>query len=94
MGMKLAMTPLADFTKITPLGSIYIGDVIHKTFVEINEDGTEAAAVTSISFERTSVGEDKYMFVNKPYLFFIREVSTNSILFAGKILDPTQENNQ
>lgn len=94
MGMRLAVTPAADFTKITPLGGIYIGDVIHKTFVEINEEGTEAAAVTAITFERTSAGDEKYMLVNKPYIFVIREVSTNSILFAGKILDPTKESNE
>lgn len=87
MGMDLAFSSEADFTGILSEGGILISDVKHKTFVEVNEEGTEAAAVTSVEMELTSVGE--YFKVDRPFLFMIAEKSSNTILFAGKVSDPT-----
>lgn len=84
LGMKLAFTPLADFSGISD-ASIMISDVKHKTFVEVTEKGTTAAAVTSIGFEYTSIPYYPQFIVNKPFLFFIRENGSKVILFAGKI---------
>lgn len=93
LGMVKAFNGSADFSKITPGGGIYISRVLHKAFVEVNEKGTEAAAVTVIEFEKTSISTDFYMNVDRPFIFFIRESSTNTILFAGKIADPTKNEN-
>lgn len=88
MGMKLAFSPsLADFTGINKGGGLSISKVKHKTFVEVNEEGTEAAAVTSVEVVFTSTGKPQSMdfLVNQPFLFAIKENSTGVILFIGKI---------
>ena len=90
MGMKLAFDDdLANFTGINKGGNLYISSVIHKTFVEVNEEGTEAAAVTAVEVVSTSIGPTTPIptdfFVNQPFLFAIRENSTGVILFIGKI---------
>jgi serpin B len=86
MGMKLAFNrDLADFTGINKGGDLSISKVKHKTFVEINEEGTEAAAVTSVEVIFTSTGKSMDFLVNQPFLFAIKENSTGAILFIGKI---------
>jgi len=88
LGMNNAFIPgKADFTKITKGGGIYISEVKHKTFIEVNEEGTEAAAVTSIEIELTSTGN--YLRIDRPFLFIIYEEDTNTILFIGKIVNPS-----
>ncbi len=95
MGMAVAFDKHnADFSRISKNapGNIYIDNVKHKTFVDVNEEGTEAAAVTSVGVGVTSVGPGPKGFVMRvdhPFLFFIREHSSDTILFIGKILDPT-----
>ncbi|MGV8096797.1 MAG: serpin family protein [Mangrovibacterium sp.] len=88
MGMHRAFSELADFSGMTTDVKVFISKVIHKTFIEVNEKGTEAAAVTVVGMELTSVGaqpEKIDFFVDKPFLFLIKENSTGVILFAGKI---------
>ncbi|MFN8241594.1 MAG: serpin family protein [Bacteroidales bacterium] len=91
MGMGIAFGN-ADFSGITD-DNIFISSVLHQAFIETNEEGTEAAAVTVVTFETTSAGpHEPYTFdINKPFLFVIRETTTNSILFMGKVNDPTAE---
>jgi serpin B len=86
MGMNLAFTGDADFSKISDI-KILISRVIHNTYVEVTEEGTEAAAVTIIGFGTTSTGPQPTPIfkVNKPFLFVIREKSTGVILFIGKM---------
>jgi serpin B len=92
MGMADAFDPaVADFSAMSPnaraLG-MHISQVLHKTFVEVNEEGTEAAAVTAVVVELTSVGGGKPLVrVDRPFVFFIRERHTGTILFAGKVVD-------
>jgi serpin B len=62
--------------------------VIHKTYIKVNEEGTEAAAVTAIVFETTSIGPPKQITVDHPFLFAITENSSKSILFMGKVAEP------
>ncbi|MBK7174492.1 MAG: serpin family protein [Bacteroidales bacterium] len=94
MGMTDAFIPdLADFTRINSNGGIFISEVKHKTFIETNEEGTEAAAVTSIGMETTSVGPPEMEFkADKPFVFFIHEKQTGSILFIGTVMNPALEN--
>ena len=88
LGMGIAFTDRADFTGINSGGNLLITEVKHKTFVEVNEEGTEAAAVTSVGIGVTSVPQTTYFTVNKPFIFTIVEKQTKSIIFIGKIVDP------
>ena len=87
MGMNLAFSDMADFTNIAD-ASLQISRVIHDTYVEVTEEGTEAAAVTIVEIGTTAVQNPPptpVFKVNKPFLFIIREKSTGVILFIGKM---------
>lgn len=91
MGMGIAFDPLnADFSKINPDRQLCISRVIHKSFIEVNEEGTEAAAVTVVEIIETSApGETFISFrVNQPFLFAIKEKYTNTIIFIGRVMEP------
>ncbi|MDZ7797183.1 MAG: serpin family protein [Candidatus Marinimicrobia bacterium] len=88
LGMGIAFTGQADFTGIHPAGGIWINEVYHKTFIEVTEEGTEAAAVTAVEMEYTSADPpDPMIRLDRPFLFAIREKETGTIFFMGKILD-------
>ncbi|MEA2060108.1 MAG: serpin family protein [Thermodesulfobacteriota bacterium] len=90
MGMVLAFSPNADFSGITKAADLFISDVIHKAFIKVDEKGTEAAAATAVVFKETSMPlEPVEMTVNRPFIFFIRDIKTNVILFTGKLVDPS-----
>jgi len=90
LGMEIAFTKQADFTKLYKPGNVLISNVTHKTYVKVDEEGTEAAAVTSVGFGATSVGDDNgfIMRVDRPFVFVIREKNSGSILFIGKVVEP------
>lgn len=89
MGMERAFNPeLANFSQIAD-AQLFITEVKHKTFMEVNEEGTEAAAVTGIGVGVTSAPSSKIVLVNRPFLFVIREKSTGAFLFVGRITNPT-----
>jgi len=99
MGMTKAFERFeADFTGIIPppedpADNLYISEVIHKAFVDVNEEGTEAAAATAVVAILAGAALVKPKPVpifraDHPFMFFIRDVRTNSILFIGRILDP------
>lgn len=90
MGMGIAFGAGADFTGINRAGGIYIGYVKHKTFIEVNEEGTEAAAVTVVAMERLSTGGTQNIpfIVNRPFLYAITEKDTGAILFIGTVKNP------
>jgi serine protease inhibitor len=89
MGMGVAFTSAADFSRINPGGGLYISRVIHKTFVEVNEEGTEAAAVTIVEMLETASPATTRMIVDRPFVFVIWDHTTSAILFIGKIVEPT-----
>lgn len=96
MGMKLAFdNGKADFSRIplspTPGNALYISRVEHKTWMKVDEEGTEAAA-TSTEFELLSAvghGGSFVMTVEHPYFFAISERQSGALLFAGVVMDPT-----
>ena len=88
LGMPVAFTDMADFSGINGTGGLYISRVIHQSYVEVDETGTEAAAATVVEVNLTSAGNN-YFNANKPFVFVIRENKTNSILFIGKLMDPS-----
>jgi serine protease inhibitor len=94
LGMAIAFEPFqADFTKLYEgPQNAYISEVKHKSFVEVDEEGTEAAAVTSVGVAVTSVDPEIFwMRVDRPFVFAIRENNSQTILFIGKVIDPTFE---
>jgi serine protease inhibitor len=78
----------ADFSGMRPAADLYISDVRHKTFVEVNEEGTEAAAVTSVEMTLTSMPEMFTLVADRPFFFAIVDNQTGTILFMGSVLDP------
>jgi serpin B len=93
MGMDVAFDDSkADFTKMATSkikGNIFIGDVKHKTFIEVNEQGTEAAAVTSVQMElKGGPAKTFEMTVNRPFFYIIDDNKTGAILFIGIVTEP------
>jgi serpin B len=91
LGMDIAFAPgLADFSRMATLEilgkNLYIGEVLHKAVVEVNEEGTEAAAVTSVGVRATSA--PPAFIVDQPFFFAIRDNDTKTVLFMGIVLDP------
>ena len=91
LGMDIAFVPwAADFSRMADLevlrGNLYIGDVLHKAVVEVNEEGTEAAAVTSVEIRVTSA--PPAFMANRPFFFAIRDNETKTVLFMGTVVDP------
>jgi serpin B len=94
MGMEQSFGTSADFSNLFEENlSLFISKILHQSFIEVDEEGTEAAAATVVEVSLTSVGGGKpTIMVNKPFAFFIREKHSNTILFAGKMIDPTTGN--
>jgi serpin B len=92
MGMPQAFVPdQADFTGMRALRDLYISAVLHKAFVDVNEEGTEAAAATAVIVSVTSLPVDiQQMQIDRPFIFLIRDIETGSILFAGRVLNPLE----
>jgi len=92
VGMEVAFNPReADFSGIRPERDLYISEVKHKAVVEVNEEGTEAAAATSVGISVTSVQEprERFTFVaDRPFLMAIRDSQTGAILFMGAVMEP------
>jgi serine protease inhibitor len=96
MGMGVAFDPdNADFSGINTDRCLYISRVLHKTFIEVNEEGTEAAAVTAVEIGETSYNPNEptviYFTADHPFLFAIRENSSGTILFMGRVNMPEWE---
>ncbi len=87
MGLEIAFTDEADFSGISEI-DLLISDVIHKTYIKVNEEGTEAAAVTAVTMDLTSAGPGSVLRFDRPFLFAITENSSKSILFIGKVSQP------
>ncbi|MFC1558496.1 serpin family protein, partial [candidate division KSB1 bacterium] len=94
LGMGVAFGGGADFTKMYSPGGIFIDEVIHKTFVEVNEEGTEASAVTVVVMRETSTGGDDddsfYFRADRPFVYVIHEKQSGTLLFIGKIVVPSE----
>ncbi len=92
MGMGIAFNDGADFTNIASFPPLVINDVTHQAFIETNEEGTEAAAATIVDIGTTSAGPQPLIFnVDHPFLYIIREITTNTIIFMGRVADPLAE---
>ena len=90
MGMPDAFDPeRADFSAMVGQKELYISAVIHKAFLEVNEEGSEAAATTGVVVSVTSIAQSPPIFkADHPFVFFIRDNKSQSILFLGRVLNP------
>ncbi|MEO0101892.1 MAG: serpin family protein, partial [candidate division WOR-3 bacterium] len=89
MNMAIAFDPKkADFTGMSGEGGLFINDVRHKTYLSITEEGTEAAAVTSVEMALTALPERFHLVFNRPFFFAIRDNRTGLILFTGAFFTP------
>ncbi|KAK2160687.1 hypothetical protein NP493_1631g00031 [Ridgeia piscesae] len=89
LGMTDAFVPnLADLSGIDGTRKLLVSAAVHEAYVDVNEEGTEAAAATGVGISVTSIQIPKTFKADHPFLFFIREKVTGSILFSGRVLDP------
>ena len=89
LGIENAFSSQANFSNISDI-STFISFVLQKTFIDVNEEGTEAAAVTVIGFEYTSIEQPPLINfdVDRPFLYFITDQATGAICFMGKVGEP------
>lgn len=84
----------ADFSAMTGEPELFIGEILHKAFIKVDENGSEAAAATAVTMALTSMPpveeEPVDMFVNRPFIFFIKDRESGQILFMGVIKEPVQ----
>lgn len=88
MGLGVAFSSSADFTGIRKSGDLFISRVIHQSFIEVNEEGTEAAAATVVEIKELSAPQESTFKANKPFIFVIKEKKSNAIVFAGYLVNP------
>jgi serpin B len=88
MGMASAFGPGADFSGMTGNRELFIGKVVHEAFVEVNEEGTEAAAATGVVMTRASIPH--VVRADRPFLFLIRSERTGSWLCLGRVANPAE----
>jgi len=90
MGMPVAFSGEADFSGMTGSRDLFISEVIHKAFVSVDEAGTEAAAATAVVIAELAMPEEPVTFtVDRPFLFLIRDMETGTVLFVGRVVDPS-----
>ena len=93
MGMTDAFTwNIANFSGMTGDRDLFITNVVHKAFVAVDEEGTEAAAATGVIMAPTSMPAepDVKVTVDRPFIFLIRDIETGAILFVGRVMNPAE----
>uniref|UniRef100_A0A8D0SBP4 Serpin domain-containing protein n=1 Tax=Sus scrofa TaxID=9823 RepID=A0A8D0SBP4_PIG len=89
LGIKKVFSHQADLSGITDQARLEVSQVVHRAVLDVDEEGTEGAAATGISIQPTSLVFLTVHF-NRPFLFFIIHKDTQSIIFSGKVTDPSQ----
>jgi len=89
MGMPSAFGEGADFSGMTGRRDLFISNVVHEAFVQVNEEGTEAAAATGVTMKRTAYVPKPVLRADRPFIFLIRDNATGAILFMGRVVDPS-----
>lgn len=92
MGMPVAFSGNADFSGMDGTGNLVISDVIHKAYIDVNEEGTEAAAATGVTMYGDAMSDTvnpvPVFYANHPFIFFIQDKDTGAILFMGRVINP------
>jgi serpin B len=92
MGMARAFTDHADFSGMTKAEQLVISSVVHQANITVDEEGTEAAAATAVVMEATSLPapeEPVVLTVDRPFTYWLRDTTTNTIVFMGRVNDPS-----
>ena len=90
MGMVDAFSESADLSGMDGTQDLFIQDVVHKAFVDVDEAGTEAAAATAVIVGLKAMPQQPVkMTIDRPFVFFIRDIQTGTVLFVGRIVDPS-----
>jgi serpin B len=89
MGMQLAFSNQADFSGMTGTPGLQISDVVHKAYVSVDEAGTEAAAASAVLIVGSAMPANQVtLSIDRPFIFFIRDITTGTILFIGQVMNP------
>jgi len=88
MGMPIAFTPSANFTGISKEEGLFIDKVIHQAFIEVNEEGTEAAAATGVAIPLGATQPNTVFRADHPFIFIIQDRVAGTILFMGRVANP------
>lgn len=90
LGMSQAFAEGADFSGMTGSRDLFISEVLHEAFVSVDEEGTEAAAATAVLMPTSAMPQEPVeVTLDHPFLFLIRDVKTGTVLFVGRVVDPT-----
>jgi serpin B len=90
LGMTDAFTEKADLSGIDGRKDLFISAVVHKAWATVDEAGTEAAAATGVGVGTLAITDQATMHVDHSFLFFIRDTGTRTVVFAGRVDDPSQ----
>jgi len=85
--MPDAFTGAAYFSGMDGTRDLFVGHVMHKAYVSVNEEGTEAATATGISM---TLSIPATMTIDHPFIFLIRDIKTGTILFIGRVMNPSE----
>lgn len=91
LGMARAFSDAAEFTEVTPPEQLKLGNAIQRTFVDVSERGTEAAAASGVTMDRIALPEVDTLRVDWPFVFLIRERFSGAILFMGDVAKPAAD---
>jgi serpin B len=91
LGMPSAFSDVANFSGMDGTRDLFITDVLHKAFVDVDEEGTEAAAATAVivGLKSAMPQEPVEVVVDRPFMFLIRDIKTGAVLFVGRVMDPS-----
>ena len=92
MGLKSAFGPGADFSGMTDANDLLLNEIIHQTYLEVNENGTKAGATTAYEYTMRGISKKKTFKADRPFIFIIRDNSNGCILFMGKVTNPLLSN--
>jgi serpin B len=89
IGVRQLFDPMtADLSGIDGTRTLFVSSAVHKAFVEVNEDGTEAAAATAVGISPTSLPAEPIFTANRPFVYLIRDLDTGTTLFMGRLAEP------
>jgi serpin B len=80
----------ADFSGINGKRGLFVSEVVQKALIEVNEEGSEAAAATAVGMSFRSTGGPKLFLANHPFIFYIRDKTTGMLLFQGRVVNPNR----
>merc|ERR1719244_1751821 len=89
LGLNNMFSPLADFSGISNVSGLHVSQVVQKAFIEVNEEGTEAAAATgAVAATYSGTVHESFFIADHPFIFYLRDKETGILLFQGRVINP------